>query len=209
MPRCYPLKQTTLAQVWQPVTLNSGKRKGYGFGWFTDNFHGHRVVFHGGFWQGFKSCIIRFPDDQLTIIVLANSANAREFKLARGLAAFYFSEFTVPPARSIADREPQATALMRRLLLQLSGGSVGKDLVVPRLAAELTPDRVKEFADRLNSLTLPIAIIHSEELVERREENGLRVYRYLFNDISKTLSLTIKVTTDDKVAAFDLAEVKL
>jgi len=59
-----------------------------------------------------------------------------------------------------------------------------------------------------NSLTLPVALINSEELVERREENGLRVFRYLFNDIPKTLTATIKLTSDDKIAEFDLAEVK-
>lgn len=203
-----PLRQTALAQVWQPVTLNSGTRKGYGFGWFTDRFHDRRVVFHGGFWQGFKSGIMRFPDGKLTIIVLANSSNTREFKLARGLAALYFSEFKLPRAVAIADREPKASALMRRFLLQLKGGSFDKSLTTASLAAELTPARVTECADRLNSLTLPIAIIHSEELIERRDENGLRVYRYMFNDISKTLSLTLKLTKDDLIAGIELAEVK-
>lgn len=204
-----PLRQTTLAQIWQPVALNSGLRKGYGFGWFTDRFHNQRVVFHGGFWQGFKSCIMRFPDDKLTIIVLANSSNTREFKLARGLAAIFFPQFKIPVPLSIADREPNATGLMRRFLLQLSSGSFDKGSTTTTLAAELTPTRLKEYADLLNSLTLPIAIIHSEELLERRDESGLRVYRYMFNDISKTLSLTLKLTKDDLIAGVELAEMKL
>jgi CubicO group peptidase (beta-lactamase class C family) len=203
-----PLRQTTLTQVWQPATLNSGVSKGYGFGWFSDRFHNQRVVFHGGFWQGFKSCIMRFPDDKLTIIVLANSSNTREFKLARGLAAIFFPKFRVPPAHSIADREPKTTGLMHRFLLQLMRGSFDNGLITATLAAELTPARVKEYAGRLNSLTLPVAIVHSEELVERREENGLRVYRYVFNDIPKTLSLTVKLTKADKVADFELLEIK-
>lgn len=204
-----PLKQTTLAQVWQPVALRSGLSKGYGFGWFTDRFHNQRVVFHGGFWQGFKTCILRFPEDELTIIVLANSSNTREFKLARGIAALYFPKFRIPSAQSSADREPNVTVLMRRFLLQLSNGSFEKGLTTASLAAELTPARVKEISDRLNSLTLPIAIIHSEEFIERRDEDGLRVYRYLFNDIPKTLSLTFKLTSDDKITAFELTEIKM
>lgn len=203
-----PLKQTTLAQVWRRVALSSGLRKGYGFGWFTDRFHNQRVVFHGGFWQGFKTCIVRFPDDELTIIVLANSSNTREFKLARGVAALYFPKFRIPSAQSSADREPNVTLLMRRFLLQLSNGSFDKSLTTATLAAELTPARVKEISDRLNSLTLPIAIIHSEEFIERRDEDGLRVYRYLFNDIPRTLSLTLKLTKDDLIAGIELAEVK-
>ena len=201
-----PLQQATLAQVWEPVRLNSGVRKGYGFGWFTDNFHQRRVVFHGGAWQGFKSCIIRFPDDKLTIIVLANSWNTREFKLARGVAGFYFPEFAVPPGAAIADTDPKTTAIMRKLLLQLAGNSLDPTLLAPNLAAQLTAERISELGRLLNSLTLPIAIFHSEELVERRNENGLRVNRYRFNDIGKTLSLTVKTTAEDKIAEFDLAE---
>jgi CubicO group peptidase (beta-lactamase class C family) len=204
-----PLRQTTLTQVWQPATLNSGVSKGYGFGWFSERFHNQRVVFHGGFWQGFKSCIMRFPDDKLTIIMLTNSSNTREFKLARGLAAVYFRQFRIPRALSVEDREPNVTLLMRRFLLQLMSDSFDKGLTTATLAAELTPARVKELTDRLNSLTLPIAIIHSEELIERRNENGLRVYRYLFNDIPRTLTLTLKVTKDDKIAAFELTEINL
>lgn len=203
-----PLKQSTLAQVWEPVKLNSGKRKGYGFGWFTDVIHQRRVVFHGGAWQGFKTCIMRFPDEKLTIVVLANSWNTREFKLARGVAGIYYPEFAVSSEQSIEDQEAKTGALVRRLLLSLTRQSIEKDLVTPRLAAELTTVRVSELAATLNSLSLPIAIVHSEELVARHNESDLRVYRYLFNDIGKTLSLTIKLTPEDKIAAFDLLEAK-
>ena len=202
-----PLQQTTLAQVWEPVRLKSGTRKGYGFGWFTGVMHNRRIVFHGGAWQGFKTCIIRFLDERLTIIVLANSWNTREFKLARGLAGLYFPEFAVPPEQSIDNNEPKVAAVMRRFVLQLSHGVVEKDLVGPKVLAELTPVRIKELSTALNSLSLPIAIFHSEELVERRDENNLRVYRYMFNDIGKTLALTIQLTKDDRIAAFDLVEV--
>lgn len=201
-----PLTQSTLKQVWQPAKLNSGATKGYGFGWFTDTIHQRRVLFHGGAWQGFKSCIMRFPDDKLTIIVLANSWNAREFKLARGLAAVSFSEFRLPAASSITDTEPKISALMRRFLLGLANGSIDNATVTPELAAERAD--IHRLASLLNSLSLPVAIISSEELIERRDEGRLRVYRYLFNDIGQTLSLTMKVTDDDKIAAFALVEVK-
>jgi CubicO group peptidase (beta-lactamase class C family) len=202
-----PLRQTTLAQIWSPVSLKSGARKGYGFGWFTDVMHKRRVVFHGGAWQGFKTCIMRFPDDGLTIIVLANSWNTREFKLARGLAALFYPEFAVPSARAI-DADPKVTTVLRRFLAKLSHEQVETELLTPELTTKWTRERVKEAALTLNSLTLPIALINSEELVERREENGLRVYRYLFNDIPKTLTVTIKLTSDDRIAEVDLAEVK-
>jgi CubicO group peptidase (beta-lactamase class C family) len=204
----HPISQSALQQAWQPVKLNSGATKGYGFGWFTDTIHQRRVVFHGGAWQGFKSCILRFPDDELTIILLANSWNTREFKLARGVAAVYFPEFAVPQMSSIEDQDPKAAAIARRALLQLAGNSLDKSLFAPNSSTELTPARINELSTLLNSLTLPIAIFHSEELVERRDDGELRVYHYVFNDIGKTLSLVTKLTRDEKIAAFELVEVK-
>ena len=203
-----PLKQSTLARVWEPVRLNNGVVTNYGFGWFTGSFHNHRVVFHGGSWQGFKSFIMRFLDDRRTIILLANSSNTLEFKLARGLAAVFYPEFILPKSRALGEDDPQTVALVRRLLFQLANRSVDKVVMMPSVSAELTPARINELATLINSLTLPVAIVHSEELVERRDENGLRVYRYIFNDIGKTLSLTIKINAEDKIAAFDLAEAK-
>jgi CubicO group peptidase (beta-lactamase class C family) len=203
-----PLKQSTLAQVWEPARLNSGASKGYGFGWFTGIMHHRKVVFHGGAWQGFKSCILRFPDDKLTIIVLANSWNTREFKLARGLAALYFREFAVPSTPSLEDKEPNVTALLGKMLIKLAGKSVDASLLEPKVAAQLTPAVIRELATLLNSLSLPIAIFHSEELVERRDDGELRVYRYLFSDIGKTLACTLKLTSHDKIAEFELIELK-
>jgi CubicO group peptidase (beta-lactamase class C family) len=44
----------------------------YGFGWFLDPYKNHSRMWHYGETQGFRSYIVRFPDDHLTIIVLGN-----------------------------------------------------------------------------------------------------------------------------------------
>ena len=118
-----PLKQSSLAQIWTPVKLNDGERKGYGFGWHTETLHNRRVVFHGGAWQGFKSFILRFPDDKLTIMFFANSWETRDFKFARQLASIFYPEFALPQIQSLDDktieeREPKLTAFIRRVLIQ-------------------------------------------------------------------------------------------
>ena len=110
-----PLKQSSLAQMWTPVKLDDGKTKAYGFGWHTDVMYGRRIVFHGGAWQGFKSFIVRFPDDKLSIIFFANSWETKDFKFVRGLAAIYYPEFALPRVQPIEDKEPQVTASVRRV----------------------------------------------------------------------------------------------
>ena len=44
----------------------------YGFGWFLDPYKNHPRMWHYGETQGFRSYLVRFPDDHLTIIVLCN-----------------------------------------------------------------------------------------------------------------------------------------
>ena len=199
-----PLKQSSLAQMWTPVKLSDDRTKGYGFGWHTEIMHGHRVVFHGGAWQGFKSFIVRFPDDKLTIIFFANSWETRDFEFARGLVSIFYPEFALPAVEAIEDKEPQVTALVRRVLLQFARKAADSKLFTTEAQAEIFPDEARQIGARLNALSLPIAIIHTNALIERREENGLRVYRYVLNDLGTTLFCTIKLTKEDKIAGLEL-----
>src|ERR1041385_7762945 len=86
------LKKASLEQMWTPVKLNDGKTHPYGFGWALDEVHGHRVVEHGGSWQGFKSYIARYPNDGLTVVLFANQARTNPGNLAHGVAAIFIPE---------------------------------------------------------------------------------------------------------------------
>ena len=92
------LKRSSLEQMWTPVKLNDGKTDNYGFGWSLGEVRGHRIVEHGGAWQGFKAQITRYIDDKLTIIVFANSIRANQLKLARGVAGILNPEL-VPASK--------------------------------------------------------------------------------------------------------------
>ena len=49
-----------------------------------------------------------------------------------------------------------------------------------------------------------MAIIHLGVLVERRDENNLRVFRYLMTDLGQTLLCTVALTKDDKIAHLEI-----
>jgi CubicO group peptidase (beta-lactamase class C family) len=87
------LKRSSLEQMWTVVKLDNGKPNSgdYGFGWEIENVHGHRVVGHGGAWQGFKTHISRYVDDKLTVVVLSNLAEADPGKVAAGVAEIYLN----------------------------------------------------------------------------------------------------------------------
>jgi CubicO group peptidase (beta-lactamase class C family) len=87
------LKRSSLEQMWTPAKLKNGQpnKDGYGFGWFIDQRHGHREIGHDGAWQGFKSAIDRYVDDQLTVVVLANLEQAEPGEIAEKVAEMYLA----------------------------------------------------------------------------------------------------------------------
>jgi CubicO group peptidase (beta-lactamase class C family) len=66
-----------LRQSWTPVRLAGGGTYPYGFGWSLDQQRGYPRIGHTGSWQGFKASIQRYPEQDLTVIALANLAEAR------------------------------------------------------------------------------------------------------------------------------------
>ena len=81
------LSPATYEAMWQPVSLNSGERRLYGFGWRLDDHKGRRQIWHSGSTSGFTSSLLRFPDEKLAIIVLCNQGEqSTATHVARGVA---------------------------------------------------------------------------------------------------------------------------
>jgi CubicO group peptidase (beta-lactamase class C family) len=96
------LKRSSLDQMWTPANLKNGQpnKAGYGFGWAIEERHGHHVVSHTGAWQGFKSAIARYVNDQLTVVVLANLAEAKPGAIAEHVADMYLAEQKNAPGKN-------------------------------------------------------------------------------------------------------------
>jgi D-alanyl-D-alanine carboxypeptidase len=68
----------------------------YGFGWFIGEVYGRPVQSHGGLLNGFQTAIFRFPEEKLTVIVLANFGFAPSDGIATELAGLYFGAVQPP-----------------------------------------------------------------------------------------------------------------
>jgi len=92
------LKRSSLAQMWTVTPLHDGKPNSghYGYGWFIEVNDGHRVIEHEGQWQGFETQISRYVDDELTVVVLTNLAEAKPDRIAHGVASIYFQKGAAP-----------------------------------------------------------------------------------------------------------------
>ncbi len=72
-----------------PAKFASGKGVSYGFGWFLDPYRDHKRMFHDGETIGFLTTIQRFPEDKLTVIVLANRTDVNPEELALKVVDLY------------------------------------------------------------------------------------------------------------------------
>jgi CubicO group peptidase (beta-lactamase class C family) len=50
---------------------------GYGFGWFIGHYRGLREISHGGLMSGFRSYLVRLPDEKFTVAILVNTSPGR------------------------------------------------------------------------------------------------------------------------------------
>jgi D-alanyl-D-alanine carboxypeptidase len=83
-----------------PVKLPVPRPMSYGFGLVSDTLGSHRRIQHGGGINGFISSLAHYPDDSLTIVVLANTAPAPSDQLADDIARVVFGM----PARTAPAR---------------------------------------------------------------------------------------------------------
>jgi CubicO group peptidase (beta-lactamase class C family) len=67
--------RTTMADALRPMRLDDGSLVPYAFGWYLKADRGHRRLEHPGAWGGYQAFIVRYPDDRLTVVVLANRSD--------------------------------------------------------------------------------------------------------------------------------------
>src|SRR5438034_7721474 len=187
------LNKARLQQMWTPVRLNNNKTADYGFGWSLGQVNGHRIIEHGGAWQGFTSYIARYVDDKMTVIVLDNLAGGNAGKIARHVAAIYNPELA---RKAIDDKEPQATAVAKELLEKLTQGTADPNLFIPEARADFFPARSERIARLLKSL----GTLNKIQLVERIDKDEYHTYGYQLVFQNGTRFFRLSLTKENKIA---------
>mgnify|MGYP000997377006 CR=1 FL=1 len=193
------LRPESWAQVLQPVRLTSGQPYPYGFGWSIGERGGQPLHEHGGSWQGFKTQYSRFIGDDLSIIVLANLAQADPALIADRVAATLNPMLSVRELAPIEDREPAITTRVTALLQSARQGRLAPaDFAY--LRAGFFPDGPARYA----KLLADAGPLQTLVLLDRRELGDDRVSVYDVVCASARLRLTVSLAPDGKVAVFSL-----
>jgi CubicO group peptidase (beta-lactamase class C family) len=95
--------------------LNTGESSGYAFALNIGTYHGLRTVSHGGSLAGYRSILLRFPEQQFSVIILANRSDANPAQKAFQIADIFLQDDFIKVDEEV---EPETSE------------SVGEDVVV-------------------------------------------------------------------------------
>lgn len=152
--------------------LNSGEPIDYAAGLLVSESRGIRWVSHGGSWVGYRSHLLRVPDEHLSVIVLCNRGDAAAGELAMSVAEVFVEDKLGPPEAEADEeemKEKMAPTWKPRDLGRYAGVyfsaeanahcrlyEIGAALVVEGCAegAILKPGKPGEFVDEDESFSL-------------------------------------------------------
>lgn len=82
------VKKTTLREAFTPQ-VDIGDDRFYGFGWFIGRHCGLNTVSHSGSLLGFRTNILRFPEQRFSVIMLTNLAQLKPAEMSKEIAGLY------------------------------------------------------------------------------------------------------------------------
>ena len=186
-------------QMWTAMKLFDNTSAHYGLGWFIDSVNNHLRVHHDGGVPGFRSDFERFPDDKFSVIVLTNIGSANTERMAQNIAGFYIPVLKPLPAKALPEREPEITEIVKSFINRLQQESA---IDISTLSTELAKVYNKDAARALANMIS--GKIDSIVLIERREKNGRRTYRYRLDYGYDYTDLIIAFDSQNKIIGYGI-----
>ena len=194
------IKKSSLQDMWTPVKLNDGKTGNYGFGWMFGDRNGHKFQTHGGGTAGFSTVITRYPDDQLTVIVLTNRAGADASGIAAKVAGLVNPALATKEEKPIADQSPATTERLKALLTAVAAGTSNPDDFTSDFRKLLYPDA----ANRATAFLKPLGKLKSLDLIAHKDADKRHNYQYraVFGDT--TLKVVVAIEENGKISGLGI-----
>ena len=100
-------EQTVIEQMHQCGVLNDGEQISYAFGLNIGEYRTLKTVGHSGSWRGFRSHLMRFPDQKFGVVILCNLDTFNPLSLAEKVADLYLANVLAPVEASEPDEALQ------------------------------------------------------------------------------------------------------
>jgi CubicO group peptidase (beta-lactamase class C family) len=94
-------KGTLVQELQTPGVLNDGNKISYAMGLVLGKYRGLPIVEHGGALFGYRTELLRFPEQKFSVICLCNIASAVPENLVRKVADIYLADKLKPEASAL------------------------------------------------------------------------------------------------------------
>jgi CubicO group peptidase (beta-lactamase class C family) len=94
-------KGTLTKELQTRGVLNDGKQISYAMGLDMGNYRGLPIVEHHGALFGYRTSLLRFPEQRFTVICLCNISSAIPSSLSRKVADLYLADYLKPGASAL------------------------------------------------------------------------------------------------------------
>ncbi len=171
--------------------LNSGEELDYAFALGIGKYKGLKTVGHGGALGGYRSALIRFPEQNFSVICLSNLSSFNPTKLARQVADIYladqFREEKAKPGTPLAEKVKFITLPKKKLKEKIGAyidpksgaiirlGLRGKTLILEAFGQRYTLAAMKE--TEFQVLKAPVEMMVRFEKQERGKTMLMHIYR--------------------------------
>jgi len=112
-----------LERMVEPGTLNNGERQSYAYGLTVGEYRGLPTFGHGGSWAGFRTNVMRFPEQNLSVVVFCNVSDCDPAGRAQRVAEVFLEDRMGPPAEETpgGNETEEAPTLTARQLRAYEG----------------------------------------------------------------------------------------
>ncbi|QKS01163.1 beta-lactamase family protein [Sphingomonas sp. CL5.1] len=197
------LKPESWALIRQPATLPDARTYPYGFGWFLGTNAGREMWWHSGSWQGFKTFVVRYLGDDLTVAIFENDDGGDPDAMARHIAGLVVPELAAGPATPVAGANPGDTDRIRALLLNIAAGRAPYADFAFVSKQDFT-DMMADYRAQLSPLGPPreIALFGQSEI----GTDQVRRFRARYDDA--VVEIRIGYTPTGKIGSLDVSPVE-
>lgn len=96
------LPQDKINELFAKNTTSKGDTFCYGFGWRIPKTDYPRMVYHNGWWHGYRAAIRRYTDDRNTLIIL-NNTNRNIFPIITEIQSFLYPDMLQTDTAGLAE----------------------------------------------------------------------------------------------------------
>jgi CubicO group peptidase (beta-lactamase class C family) len=153
-----------MAQMEERGVLNKGDTIGYAFGQGIGVHKGVKAISHSGGDAGYRTFLLRFPQQKYSIVVLSNLGSFNPAQLAYKIADIYLKDFLKEQPESQEVKSPSAAVTVSEELLKKYEGSYQLN---PEMIVTIKRDGGKLTAQATGQPVVPlVATSESEFIVE-------------------------------------------